>query len=96
MDPIRNTTDKHILDWEEEDVHLWFSTLGFSQYEGQIKGVVLYLIETIHLDLSQYRAQNPRGYSVHAGLGSPQIVWNSDYWSKAVYPQVNILSQSGE
>ena len=29
---------KHILDWDESDVHEWFKGLGYPQYEAQIKG----------------------------------------------------------
>lgn len=32
------STDKHILDWDESDVHHWLSSLGYSQYGEQIKG----------------------------------------------------------
>ncbi|KAF9480518.1 hypothetical protein BDN70DRAFT_608595 [Pholiota conissans] len=28
---------KHLLDWEESDVHHWFSALGFAHYERQIR-----------------------------------------------------------
>jgi hypothetical protein len=31
-------TNKHILDWDESDVHEWFRSLGYPQYEAQIKG----------------------------------------------------------
>ena len=30
--------DRNILEWDEGDVHAWLSTLGFSQYESQIRG----------------------------------------------------------
>jgi bZIP factor len=33
--------DRHILDWDESDVHTWFSSLGYPQYERQIRGFVL-------------------------------------------------------
>ncbi|KAF8159614.1 hypothetical protein B0H34DRAFT_411179 [Crassisporium funariophilum] len=29
--------DKHILDWNESDVHKWLSSLGYAQYERQIR-----------------------------------------------------------
>jgi len=29
--------DRHILDWDETDVHNWLSSLGYSQYEPQIR-----------------------------------------------------------
>lgn len=29
--------EKYLLDWDESDVHQWFSTLGFPQYESQIR-----------------------------------------------------------
>ncbi|KAJ6496772.1 hypothetical protein DFH09DRAFT_1204978 [Mycena vulgaris] len=29
--------DRNIIDWDEHDVHTWLSSLGFSQYEPQIK-----------------------------------------------------------
>jgi len=32
------TLDKHILDWDEFDVHGWLAKLGYPQYESQIKG----------------------------------------------------------
>jgi hypothetical protein len=32
--------DRHILDWDETDVHNWLSSLGYSQYETQIRGIV--------------------------------------------------------
>ncbi|KAF9005981.1 hypothetical protein BDQ17DRAFT_1540607 [Cyathus striatus] len=31
MDP-----NKHVVDWDESDVHLWFSALGYPQYESQL------------------------------------------------------------
>ncbi|KAF8202199.1 hypothetical protein BJ912DRAFT_432414 [Pholiota molesta] len=30
-------SSKHLLDWEEADVHQWFSVLGFAHYERQIR-----------------------------------------------------------
>jgi hypothetical protein len=30
--------DKHILDWDELDVHGWLAKLGYPQYEAQIRG----------------------------------------------------------
>ncbi|KAF9480517.1 protein kinase regulator [Pholiota conissans] len=30
-------SDRHILDWDETDVHNWLSSLGYPQYEGQIR-----------------------------------------------------------
>lgn len=30
--------DKHILDWDEFDVHGWLVKLGYPQYEAQLKG----------------------------------------------------------
>jgi protein STE50 len=30
--------NKHILDWDESDVHQWFRSLGYPQYEAQVKG----------------------------------------------------------
>ena len=30
-----------ILEWDEHDVHLWLSKLGFPQYEAQIHGASL-------------------------------------------------------
>ncbi|KAJ6581177.1 hypothetical protein B0H19DRAFT_1207210 [Mycena capillaripes] len=32
-----STPDHNIVDWDEDDVHTWLSSLGFSQYESQIK-----------------------------------------------------------
>jgi len=32
--------DRHILDWDESDVHNWLSSLGYPQYESQIRGIV--------------------------------------------------------
>ncbi|KAF8159613.1 hypothetical protein B0H34DRAFT_654723 [Crassisporium funariophilum] len=29
--------ERHILDWDETDVHNWLSNLGYAQYEGQIR-----------------------------------------------------------
>ena len=31
--------DRHILDWDETDVHSWLSSLGYPQYESQIRGM---------------------------------------------------------
>jgi hypothetical protein len=31
-------TDKSILEWDEGDVQAWLTTLGYSQYESQIRG----------------------------------------------------------
>ncbi|KAF8909335.1 hypothetical protein CPB84DRAFT_1507947 [Gymnopilus junonius] len=33
----RGLEDKHVLDWDEDDVHHWFSELGYSQYGREIK-----------------------------------------------------------
>ena len=30
--------DKHLLDWDELDVHGWLAKLGYPQYETQIRG----------------------------------------------------------
>jgi protein STE50 len=30
-------TNKHILDWDESDVHQWFRSIGYPQYEAQVK-----------------------------------------------------------
>ena len=30
--------DKIIIEWDEDDVQAWFSSLGYSQYESQIRG----------------------------------------------------------
>lgn len=35
---------KHILDWDESDVHQWLSNLGFGHYERQIRGMLLILL----------------------------------------------------
>ena len=32
---------KHILDWDESDVHQWLSNLGFGHYERQIRGMLI-------------------------------------------------------
>ena len=31
-------TNKALLEWDESDVHRWFSSLGYTQYERQING----------------------------------------------------------
>lgn len=36
-----SSNDRHILDWDESDVQSWFSSLGYPQYERQIRGFVL-------------------------------------------------------
>ena len=41
QDTLRNS----ILDWDEDEVHQFFTTLGYSQYEKQIKGK-FYLVFT--------------------------------------------------
>lgn len=33
--------NKHILDWDESDVHQWFMSIGYPQYEAQVKGSTL-------------------------------------------------------
>lgn len=38
MDLGALVANKHILDWDEADVHQWFRSLGYPQYEAQIKG----------------------------------------------------------
>ena len=30
--------EKNINEWDETDVHSWLSSLGYPQYEGQIRG----------------------------------------------------------
>jgi bZIP factor len=35
--------EHNILDWDEDQVHRWLSSLGFSQYEAQIKGAVRFM-----------------------------------------------------
>jgi hypothetical protein len=32
---------KYLLDWDESDVHQWLSSLGFPQYESQVRGMNL-------------------------------------------------------
>jgi len=41
-------TNKHILDWDESDVHQWFTSLGYPQYETEIKGVPLLYYPSIY------------------------------------------------
>ncbi|KAJ7918796.1 hypothetical protein B0H13DRAFT_1991729 [Mycena leptocephala] len=36
MDSV-SALDRNILEWDEYEVHTWFSSLGFSQYESQLK-----------------------------------------------------------
>lgn len=36
--------ERHILDWDETDVHGWFSSLGYPQYESQIRGSVVSIL----------------------------------------------------
>lgn len=31
--------DRPLLEWQPADVHRWLSSIGFSQYEFQLKGV---------------------------------------------------------
>lgn len=33
-----NAAERHILDWDEDDVQNWLSGLGYPQYESQIRG----------------------------------------------------------
>jgi len=33
--------ERSILDWDEDQVHRWLSSLGFSQYEAKIKGALV-------------------------------------------------------
>ncbi|KDR80576.1 hypothetical protein GALMADRAFT_1092083 [Galerina marginata CBS 339.88] len=37
MDGARQLGNKHLLDWDETDVHHWLSNLGFPQYEREIR-----------------------------------------------------------
>lgn len=37
MDLAVLVTNKHIFDWDESDVHQWFTSLGFPQYETQVR-----------------------------------------------------------
>ena len=30
--------DKHVLDWDEEDVQEWFAGLGYPQYQQELRG----------------------------------------------------------
>ncbi|KAF5373351.1 hypothetical protein D9615_007469 [Tricholomella constricta] len=32
-----STGDRHIMEWDETDVHHWFTSLGYPQYESQIR-----------------------------------------------------------
>ncbi|KIL69403.1 hypothetical protein M378DRAFT_157663 [Amanita muscaria Koide BX008] len=50
------TLDRHIIDWDEADVHTWLSKLGYPQYDGQIRehkirGDVLISIDSENLKL---------------------------------------------
>jgi hypothetical protein len=40
-----------ILDWDEDDVHRWLSSLGFPQYEAQIKGAARVISEGSNVEL---------------------------------------------
>lgn len=42
-------SDRHILDWDETDVHKWLSSLGYPQYESQIRGMNAFSIQFISL-----------------------------------------------
>ncbi|KAG6890968.1 hypothetical protein C0992_011727 [Termitomyces sp. T32_za158] len=35
-----SASERHIFDWDESDVHNWLSSLGYPQYESQIRGLV--------------------------------------------------------
>ncbi|KAJ7089694.1 hypothetical protein B0H15DRAFT_980173 [Mycena belliarum] len=37
MDPSVSAPERNIVEWDEHDVHTWLSSMGFSQYEPQIK-----------------------------------------------------------
>jgi bZIP factor len=32
--------EPNIMEWDENQVHRWLSSIGFSQYEAQIKGAI--------------------------------------------------------
>lgn len=42
-------TKKHILDWDESDVHQWFRHLGCPQYETQIRSMSSFIHRFIRL-----------------------------------------------
>jgi hypothetical protein len=84
MDPP--PIDRHILDWDESDVHNWFSTLGYPQYERQIRGSVL-PIPTLRRSYSPSRAQNLRRCSLPTRLRGPQGSWCFYYWTTTIYPE---------
>ena len=44
MDGVEH--DKEILQWDENDVHAWFTTLGYPQYGNQIRGASLLASES--------------------------------------------------
>jgi hypothetical protein len=33
--------ERHIIEWDESDVHAWLSSLGYPQYESQIRGPLI-------------------------------------------------------
>jgi hypothetical protein len=35
--------ETHIHEWDESDVHSWLASIGYPQYEAQIRGLVLYV-----------------------------------------------------
>lgn len=39
--------ERHILDWDEGDVQNWLASLGYPQYESQIRGPRLYCISNL-------------------------------------------------
>jgi hypothetical protein len=40
-----SNSEHSILDWDEDYVHQWLSSLGFPQYEAQIKGATRIISE---------------------------------------------------
>lgn len=50
--------ERNILDWDEDHVHRWLSSLGFAQYEAQIKGAAHVISECSNVEYIPYiRAQ---------------------------------------
>lgn len=54
--------ERSILEWDEDDVHAFFTSLGFPQYEGQLKGRTYSLLRrSLHSNCSYATEHNISG-----------------------------------
>lgn len=90
------TGELHILEWDESDVHNWFSSLGYPHYENQLRGLSPSLSMSAKI-LPIYpfdRTQNIWRCALYAWFGGIEVYRRLHYWPEASYPQGRLPNET--